>query len=223
MTKRMLLPALFGIAGTALLLWLGFWQLQRLDWKLSYLAAIEARIHDAPVALPAQPEPKRDRFLAVRVSGRIKGPEIHVLASSRQTGPAYRVITAFVTDDGRRILLDRGMIPTGDADKARPERQITVTGNLHWPQETGAGIPAPDRKANIWFARDVDAMAAELGTEPVLLVAASDTGDGVRPFPVSTEGIPNNHLSYAIQWFGMAAVWFGMTLYLLWRIKRRGS
>ena len=221
MVKRMLIPALFGLAGGALLLWLGFWQLQRLQWKESYLAAIEARIHDAPAALPARPDPEADRFLPVRVAGRIEGPEIHVLASSRKSGPAYRVITAFITDDGRRVLLDRGMIPTGAAAAPRPPRRLVVTGNLHWPQETGSGIPAPDLKANIWFARDVPAMARALGTEPVLIVAASDTGDGVVPFPVSTEGIPNNHLSYAVQWFGMAAVWFGMTLFLLWRIKRR--
>ena len=33
--------------------------------------------------------------------------------------------------------------------------------------------------------------------------------------------IPNDHLEYAITWFGLAAVWAVMTGYLLWRIKRR--
>jgi surfeit locus 1 family protein len=36
-----------------------------------------------------------------------------------------------------------------------------------------------------------------------------------------TVNIPNNHLGYAITWFGLALVWSVMTGYLLWRIKRR--
>ena len=67
------------------------------------------------------------------------------------------------------------------------------------------------------------AMAATLKAEPVLVVARSDTGDGIEPMPVGTEGIPNDHLQYAITWFSLAAVWLGMTVFLLWRIKRQAS
>ena len=62
-------------------------------------------------------------------------------------------------------------------------------------------------------------MAAALGTEPVLVVAASETGPGVTPLPVDTSGIPNNHLGYAVQWFGLALVWLAMSL--LRRTARR--
>ncbi len=223
MSRRMIVPALFGLLGTALLLWLGFWQLERLEWKRGFLEAIEARIGAAPAALPAAPDPTRDRFAAVRISGRIEGPEIHVLASRKKVGPGYRVITAFVTDDGRRILLDRGFIPVSARERIRPARPLVVVGNLHWPDETDSFTPPPDLAANIWFARNVGAMAEALGTEPVLVIAASDTGDGIEPFPVSTEGIPNDHLNYAITWFLLAAVWLGMTGFLLWRIKRRSN
>jgi surfeit locus 1 family protein len=43
----------------------------------------------------------------------------------------------------------------------------------------------------------------------------------VTPLPVDTSGIPNDHLNYAITWFSLAALWMGMTLYLLWRIRRK--
>jgi surfeit locus 1 family protein len=68
-------------------------------------------------------------------------------------------------------------------------------------------------------------MAAALGTEPVLVVARSVEGTAPRAqaMPVDTEGIPNDHLGYAIQWFGLAMVWAGMTVWLLWRIRRRRS
>ena len=223
MNKRLIIPALFGAIGTGLLLWLGFWQLQRLEWKQAYLDDINARIHAAPVALPERPDRSGDKFLAVNVSGQVEGPEIHVLASRKQIGAGYKVITAFVTEDGRRILLDRGFIPISAKNDPRAPKPLTVTGNLHWPDETDKYTPLPDTAANIWFARDVDALARALDTEPVLIMASSDTGDGIEAFPVSTGGIPNDHLNYAITWFLMAAAWLGMTVFLLWRIKRRNN
>ena len=44
---------------------------------------------------------------------------------------------------------------------------------------------------------------------------------GVAPIPLSPQGIPNSHLSYAVQWFLLAVVWAGMTAGLIWRITRR--
>ena len=69
------------------------------------------------------------------------------------------------------------------------------------------------------------AMAEALNTEPVLLVLRDppQTDLGVTPFPVDSGAIPNDHLSYAITWFLLAAVWLGMTLYLVWRISRRAN
>ena len=66
-------------------------------------------------------------------------------------------------------------------------------------------------------------MAEHLDTQPVLVVASFVEGEaqGVIPMPVAIEGIPNNHLSYAVQWFMIAAVWAVMTLALIWRIRQR--
>ena len=80
----------------------------------------------------------------------------------------------------------------------------------------------PEPEGALWFARDVPAMARALEAEPLLIVAREITpGSAVTPLPVSTEGIPNDHLHYAITWFGLALVWLGMTVFLMWRIKRR--
>ncbi|MEM9852743.1 MAG: SURF1 family cytochrome oxidase biogenesis protein, partial [Pseudomonadota bacterium] len=65
-------------------------------------------------------------------------------------------------------------------------------------------------------------MAAQLGTEPLLIVAArtDPPRPGLQPLPVTTDGIPNNHLGYAVQWFGLAAVWLAMAGFLTWRLAR---
>lgn len=224
MTHRLILPLLFGIAGTAVLIWLGVWQLQRLEWKEQILTDIDGRISGAPVSLPQSPDPVADRFLPVQASGTILGEEIIVQSSLKLVGPGFRVIAPFETG-GRRILLDRGFIRLSDRDRVRPSVEATIIGNLHWPDEVDGFTPDPDVPGRMWFARDVAGLAAELNTEPVMLIARTTTEDplAVTPLPVSGTGIPNNHLQYALTWFLLAVVWVGMTLYLLVSLRRNAS
>lgn len=220
--RRYIFPVLTGVIGCAILIWLGVWQLQRMEWKEGMLAQIQSRIDAAPVALPANPKLSM-KYDPVTVSGRTTGQEIDVLSGTKEQGGGYQIISAFETTDGRRIMVDRGFVPQDDRHKPRPPVDLTIIGNLHWPDEKGGATPDPNLTENIWFARDVPAMAAQLGTDPVLVVASQVSGDtqGVEPIPVAIEGIPNNHLSYAMQWFLIAATWAGMTAYLIWRIRQR--
>ncbi|WGR62920.1 SURF1 family protein (plasmid) [Paracoccus ferrooxidans] len=220
--RRYLFPLIVGVLGCAILVSLGVWQLQRLDWKQGMIAQIQQRIEGAPVALPAAVDPSM-KYMPVLVSGQTTGEEINVLSGTRELGGGYQVVSAFLTDDGRRILLDRGFVDQDHKRDPRPPVRLEVAGNLHWPDEKGSATPEPNLAENVWFARDVPAMAAQLGTEPILVVAAEVRGDaqGVQPIPVAVEGIPNNHLSYAVQWLMIAAVWAGMTVALIWRIRQR--
>jgi len=221
MTRRMIVPLLIGLLGGAILISLGIWQVNRLHWKQGVLADIAARIVAAPVALPASPDPQADRYLPVTVTGRFTGDHLDVLVSRKQIGAGVRVIEAFETQDGRRILVDRGFVTDGARANPRESGAATVEGNLHWPDETDSYTPPPDPKTGLWFARDVAAMAQALDTEPTFIVARRPTGGEIEPMPVDTSGIPNDHMNYAITWFSLAAVWLGMTAYLLWRIRQR--
>ena len=221
MTRQMIVPLLFGIFGAAVLIALGSWQMQRLGWKQEVLAKIEARIGATPASqLPEFPDPEGDLYLPLKLAGNIGQPELHVLVSRKQIGAGYRIIVPYEVA-GRRILLDRGFVRSSDKDAPRPETAITVTGNLLWPDDRTSSTPQNDEAKNIWFARDLYAMAGVLHTEPVLLVAKTNTGNAIEPLPVETSSIPNDHLQYAITWFLLAIVWLGMTGFLLWRIKRR--
>lgn len=212
---RYIVPLLFGLAGVAALVSLGLWQLDRLQWKEALIAEIEARISAEPVALPGTVSAGTDAYLAVRLGGEIAGPGVPVFGTWREAGAGYRIIVPFASE-GRRVLLDLGVAPT--AEVAMPATPLVVTGNLNWPDES-----EPDPSAAIWTNLDVPAMARHLGTEPVLVVARAI--EGAAPpatlSPVGTEGIPNSHLGYAVQWFGLALVWAGMTAYLLWRMHAR--
>ena len=219
-TRRMILPLLFGLIGAAVLIGLGLWQLDRLAWKEAQLADIAARIVADPVALPANPDPVQDRYLPVSASGSFTGETLSVLVSRKQIGAGVRVIEVFETE-GRRVLVDRGFVAEADRGADLGAAAAEVVGNLHWPDEVDGFTPPPDPATGLWFARDVPAMAAALNSEPLLIVARAPTAPGIEPMPVDTSGIPNNHLGYAVQWFGLATVWLGMTAYLLWRIRRR--
>ena len=218
--RRLVVPVLFGLVGVAILAGLGLWQVQRLAWKEAVLARIEARVGAAPVALPAAPVPGRDTYLPVRAEG-LAGAGGRVLVSMKPVGAGYRMISVFETG-GRKVLLDRGFLGVDEPSDAGQRQRVDVTGNLHWPDEVDSFTPAPDLDEGLWFARDVPAMAAALGTEPVLIVAREITPPvfSARPVPVGTEGIANNHLQYAITWFSLALVWAGMTGLWVWHITR---
>ena len=219
--RRYAFPVLMGVVGVAILMSLGFWQLRRMEEKRVYLDEIAARIGNAPIPLPAVPEEGPHKFQAVFAEGRFTGEYLEVLAGQKGASPGVMVIEAFALPDGRRILVQRGFIEEEARAVPRPPHEAKVAGNLHWPDDTSSSTPPPDAKTGLWFARDVPAMAAKLGTEPTLIVASAPTGDGIAPMPVDTSGIPNDHWGYAIQWFLLAATWAGMTVFLLWRIRGR--
>jgi len=223
-SRRVLLVGalVIGVAGCAVLAGLGTWQVQRHFWKQDLLAAMEARLLGTPAALPDAPDPARDTFAPVQVTGAYTGDEVLVMAARRGSGAGYRVIAAFEAEDGRRLLVDRGYIPAGARTDPRPAQPATVTGNLHWPSETDRFTPAPDPAQGLWFARDVHAIAAHLDTAPVLVVLrdSDEVRPGALPQPLDTGGVPDNHRNYAITWFLLCAGWAGMTALFVSRIRR---
>lgn len=221
---------IFGLVGTAVLIGLGAWQVERLARKEAIIARLEQRLAADPVALPVSPDPARDAFLRVRVTGRIGGGELHVLTSLIPYGPGFRVIVPLTDASGRVVLADLGYVPEAAKDAGyRPAGPVEVVGALYWPDETDGFTPAPDREANIWFARDLAPMAEALGTEPLLIAAESyggtpgdslGGGDWPRPLRLGVD-LTNDHLQYAITWFSLALIWAVMSALLVRRERER--
>lgn len=221
MFRNTIFALVLGIVGAGVLGSLGVWQMQRLAWKEAIIAEAQGMLAAAAVPLPAAPDPAVDRYRAVVVDGRFTGQEAHVMASTRDQGPGFRIVAAFETAEGRRILIDRGYVHETEKTTPRPPRAVRVTGNLAWPDDVTPSTPGYNRDRAIWFGRDLPGISALLDTEPVLVIARNDTGDGILPQPVTTAGFRNDHFGYAVTWFGLAAVWLGMTVFLLWRIRTR--
>ncbi|WP_172328088.1 SURF1 family protein [Mangrovicoccus sp. HB161399] len=222
--SRYIAPLLIGVLGTAILVGLGVWQVHRLQWKEALLAEIAARMELDPVALPEHPDPASDRFRPVALHGRV-GSELALvfIPQAGGGGVRMRLIRPLELENGRRVLLEIGNAAPEVLDQLETLPRFSGTGILYWPQEVDLFTPGHDAGTNVWYARDLPAMAEELGTEPLLVIAsARDLGN---PLILSSEPDPsriaNNHLQYAVTWFGLAIVWAGMTVLWLARIRRR--
>jgi len=157
-----------------------------------------------------------DEYRAVAVTGTLEGPALRFVHS----GSEELILTGLRTEDGALVLVDLGLAPLRAALDL-PEGPLTITGNLSMPESTGAVLLTGS--VNVPGARDLAALAALFGSEATLIVASATDPEipGVTPLPVSTDEIPNNHLGYAVQWFGLALVWAAMSVFLAVRIARR--
>jgi surfeit locus 1 family protein len=140
--RRTIFILIIGLAGIAVLLSLGTWQVQRLAWKEGILADIDAKISGTPTTLPPSPSEEAHKYLPVEVSGRFFETRIRVLVSQKLIGAGYRIIQPFQTAD-RVILVDRGFVEIDQIEDLRNDT-ATVLGNLHWPDEVDEYTPEPD-------------------------------------------------------------------------------
>jgi surfeit locus 1 family protein len=221
MNFRLISALGLGLAGVVFLCGLGTWQVQRMYEKRAQLDEMTAGISTPAVPVPAQLDPEKDRYRPVTAEGRFTGETLYVLSGKPMIGAGVQVISVLQTDDGRRLLVDRGFLPDDEKTKPLTVTTVKILGNLMWPRDSNDYTPPPDPKTGLWFARDAQAMSALLGTEPTFIVARAPTGDGIEAMPIDTSSIPNDHWGYAITWFLLAFVWAVMTAALVWRIRRQ--
>src|SRR3954468_9364540 len=140
---------------------LGVWQLERLQWKLALIAQANRNIHLAATTVgEALKDPRVSQYRRVTLYGRFDNPnEAYVFATGAQGAIVYHVIVPFVLDDGRVLLVDRGVVPASLHDPRRRRSgqlngERTITGVWRTPEAGGLFTPAPNISKRIWYARD---------------------------------------------------------------------
>lgn len=222
MLRKILFPLILGLAGCGVLISLGLWQVQRLDWKENILTEIETRLMAQPRPLSLFVNEAADEYSRVSLSGTPTGDELHVLVSGTEAGTGYRVISRVETEIGA-ILVDQGLLALYNKDAAALIAPMQMTGTLLWPDDQNSNTPDPDLNENIWFARNIATMSEALDTQPLMVVTTQSTPADPRltPLPVNTASIKNDHFEYAVTWFLLALVWAIMSLYLIRRTLRQ--
>lgn len=211
----------FAAGALIVLVGLGGWQLQRLQWKLDLTQTIDQQIALPPVPFPSGSfDPDAWQYRRLEVNGQFHhDKELYMFGHSSRGEPGYLVITPLQREDGSFILFNRGWVPPERRDPAtRPDGQIagTVTleglGRKPWPQHSFVADNEPD--ANIWFFGDLDAMAAKWGiTDYAPMFMEADAAPNPGGWPLGGQSktkLRNDHLSYALTWFALAIILIGV-------------
>jgi surfeit locus 1 family protein len=206
----------------AILCWLGVWQLERLQWKLALIATVNGHMTAAPVTLDQITAMPADQaqYRRVTLQGHFDhAKEAYVFTTDATGAPVYHVLTPFVTGGGKTLMVDRGAVPKEKLDPvSRAAGQVSgetsVTGVWRAPDAPGLFTPAPDLAHRIWYARDLASIAAAdhlALSAPVVIEADATPNPGGWPKGGQTVvTFRNEHLSYAVTWFGLAAMLLGV-------------
>ncbi|MGB8366491.1 MAG: SURF1 family protein [Rhizomicrobium sp.] len=196
---------------------LGGWQLERLQWKLGLIAEMNSHLHAAPISVDAvvRMSPGQAQYRRVALRGHYdNNKEAYVFTTDKDGNPVYHVITSFVLDDGRTLLVDRGLVPLPLIDRKLRRLGLLageqrVVGVWRTPDAPGLFTPRPDLKRRVWYSRDLPGIAKALGVRPA---AAAIVEADARPVPggwplggQTIVALRNDHLQYAITWFLLAA------------------
>ena len=226
---------LITVPAVLVMLGLGTWQMQRLEWKEDLVRRVEQRLHAAPVPLPPSiADPEALEFRPVTVAGRfLNDREMLLIARPRQGQVGYELLTPLQrteADGGGVVLVNRGFLPLDRrAAASRPESHVegpvTVTGLVRLPQPAGWFQPANRPGAEAWMRLDPPAMAESAGlagVAPLVVEATPDPARGNAPLngiqPLVE--LPNNHAQYAFTWYSLAATL--AVVYVLSQRRRTG-
>jgi surfeit locus 1 family protein len=228
-----LVPGLVALAGFVVLIVLGTWQIERKAWKEALIAALRQRVTAEPVALPPQESwgrltAENSEFLRVRVriDFRKEGDALLYTSGSALRNdvksPGYFVFTPVRLSGGTLIVVNRGYIP----DFSYPGRAGSeeIVGYLRWPERSSWFIADHDNSnATVWYVRDHRLMAqvkrwGEVG--PFYIEQESPAPPGGLPHPAALKvELRNEHLQYALTWYGLAAVL--VVVFTIWARGRR--
>ncbi|MEQ8370341.1 MAG: SURF1 family protein [Alphaproteobacteria bacterium] len=217
---------------------LGLWQVQRLAWKQEVIADRAAVLAAAPLPVErlAALQVTAADFHPATASGRyLQSADLllHGQVLGGQLG--VRVLTPLVMADGRAILVERGWLAQGTrttdsiAVPPPPDGLVLVDGRYRVlrPATGLARQFRPDNQpdAGIWYHVDTTAMAAATRTTLLPGVLLADGGaPGVLARRVAVDpSLPNNHLGYALTWFGLALTTLVMTVISIIRRRRGGA
>jgi surfeit locus 1 family protein len=214
---------------------LGIWQLERRVWKLDLINQVEQRVN-APVTAAPGPDmwtridAKGFAYRHITTSGKFLNRPATLVQAVTARGSGFWVLSPFQSTDGFTLFINRGFVPTDKArDEWRPDHQSTtsVTGLLRITEPDGGFLRSNDPAGDRWYSRDVTAIAATQNIGPVApYFIDADAYQDPNQLPVGGLTVirfANNHLVYALTWFGMALLLGAATIIIgrnEWQARR---
>ncbi|NMG32253.1 SURF1 family protein [Aromatoleum evansii] len=221
-------PLLAGVALALLTLQLGNWQTRRAAEKAELQAEYRAAAEH-----PAQPldSTSPSEWHLVELRGEwLPGRSILIDNRVHQGRAGYHVFTPLqLKGQGGVVLVNRGWIGAG-GDRAKapprisnPPGETVVAGRVRHPAEKPFMLAADALSGMVWQALDLARYRAEtrLPVADFYVQQTSHADDGlIRDWPEPDAGI-DRHRGYALQWYALAVLATGLTLWYLWNAFRR--
>lgn len=220
----------------AILIVLGTWQVKRLAWKEDLLAAIQERSHGVPLpfasVLALKAEGKPIEYQKTMLTGRFVHNGEQFFFATHDGYSGYYVYTPMELRDGSLVFVNRGFVPLDFKDpETRPEGQVegevTIIGLAREPlyKKPSWVVPDNDPEKSIFFWKDINGFAANAGIDRnKLRDIYVDADDSPNPGGLPLGGVtiidpPNNHLQYAMTWYGLAAALVAVFAFRFFRRK----
>ncbi|HVX77772.1 MAG TPA: SURF1 family cytochrome oxidase biogenesis protein [Bradyrhizobium sp.] len=236
--------AIFTLAMVALFVGLGVWQLQRRVWKHALIAALTERLAAAPVPLPPPSQwgaltPDHDEFRRVSFSATYQAlPDAMVFSSGSAirpdvSGPGTWAFIPARLAGGEIVVVNAGFVQNTMQERGQQDRAVkplitgepvTLTGYIRFPEQAGVLTPQENPAKRLWFTRDHLAMARTLGWGNVVAPFYIDLEQPVpasrvpKPGPLEVH-LRDEHMQYAITWFGLAVA--VVIAFVMWLRGRR--
>ncbi len=219
-SRSFLVLSVFCLGALTVLLGLGTWQLQRLNWKNDLISrtAAQARLAPQPLSavLKSAAEGTDIDYRRIQLSGVYQHNAEANFYSLQDGGPGWRIVTPLKTTDGQTVLVDRGFVPN---DSRSPEKRqsgqiagsVDLIGTVRFEYAPkGSFTPQNNPDKNSWYWFDRPALLKALGTPTSApFVVQLEQNDHPGKWPEAramTPYLSNRHLGYALTWFGLAIV-----------------
>lgn len=197
--------------GVASMIWLGFWQLRRLDERQAFNAIVEARIDLPPLPLgellATTVDPTDLEWRQVTMSG-VFQPQQIVWFNRSQDGQAGDNLLAAFDEGSAVVVVNRGFVLLDTEASAAPSGQVDVLGRIRVPTSRQAGELTDAGDGPVTEVRRIDLgqldaqIDGDVAPFYVDLIGSIPNVSDADPVPIPLPTLDEGpHLSYAAQWF----------------------
>ena len=212
---------IFNICAIIILLSLGTWQLERLQWKNRYISQIETKISMPAIEINENNSIYLDTYKNRKIT--IKGSylydkkiTLHSKVYNKLVGK--HLLVPLKTDYGY-LLVNRGFITDAGLKNLNEDTEVlNITGMINFSSKKPYFIPNNNLQNNDWYYVNIKEIGEYLSLN-LLNYYLIEENNLAEPFPIGSQyniDIPNDHLQYAVTWFSLALA-LSVFMHLVWR------
>ena len=205
---------------------LGYWQLQRLQWKNDSISSIELNFNSKTIDFPILNDAdNKYEYMQTHIEGKFMVKQSMFFFRSNLRGESgYEIVVPFKTTLSKDVYVIIGWIPFDKKDEIdlrfiNDEALTKIEGSLIYSKKRKPLIPDNDISSNVWYLMNTEEMdiVNKLNTSNYLLKITDKNYFPQILIEFEPTNITNNHLQYAGTWFLLALVNTIMYIYFIYR------